>query len=215
MEFDILREMIDVIRAEQQRRASLLTDKDTNFAYDRWIFKDEPFVNELCLMLLVTLNHQVERELVRLAALADDEGSKINGQQYQEKIEQLRKGKSWDFKEIENRLKLESCEGYKSMKALRLLANSYKHDLSMMPNKGLLKLLNFETEVNYASLPESDMFREGLSASLSLPKDAVYCDIAERFVDIANDFLTNVRSRTKLSRIKWGLGSFKPSDCVR
>lgn len=102
MEFDILREMIDVIRAEQQRRASLLTDKDTNFAYDQWIFKDEPFVNELCLKLLVTLSHQVERELVRLAALADDEGSKINGQQYQEKIEQLRKGKSWDFKEIEN-----------------------------------------------------------------------------------------------------------------
>jgi hypothetical protein len=67
METGILKEVIAVIRAEQQRRASLLTDEDPNFAYDHWLFKDEPFVNELCLMLLVTLRHHVERELVRLA----------------------------------------------------------------------------------------------------------------------------------------------------
>jgi len=83
METGILKEVIAVIRAEQQRRASLLTDEDPNFAYDHWLFKDEPFVNELCLMLLVTLRHHVERELVRLAARAADEGEEISGQQYQ------------------------------------------------------------------------------------------------------------------------------------
>jgi hypothetical protein len=52
METGILKEVIAVIRAEQQRRASLLTDEDPNFAYDHWLFKDEPFVNELCLTSL-------------------------------------------------------------------------------------------------------------------------------------------------------------------
>jgi len=218
MKTGILKEVIAVIRAEQQRRASLLTDEDPNFAYDHWLFKDEPFVNELCLMLLVTLRHQVERELVRLAARAADEGEEISGQQYQEKVEQLRKRlrKRGGWNEIKDRLKLESCcEGYKSMEALRLLANSYKHDPSMEPDEDLLKLLKLETGVNYAPLPESDSLREAFAASIGLGKDTPYCDIAERFVDIARDFLVNLQSRTRLSRVKWGGVSLKPSDFAR
>ena len=138
----ILKEMIAVIRAEQQRRASLLTEENSNFAYDQWLFTDEPFVNELCLMLLVTLRHQVERELVSLGARSGGEEAEINGQQYQEKVEQLRKGKGWDWKEIEDRLELKFCEGYEAMEALRFLANSYKHDPSMEPSEELMQLLN-------------------------------------------------------------------------
>ena len=40
-------------------------------------------------MLLVTLRHQIERKLVRLAARADEGAKEINGQQYQEKVKQL------------------------------------------------------------------------------------------------------------------------------
>ena len=211
----ILKEMITVIRAEEQRRVSLLTDKDPNFAYDQWVFKHEPFVNELCLMLLVTLRHQVERELIGLAARAADDGKEISVKQYQEKVKQLRKGKAWDWTEIKNRLKLESCEEYASVEALRLLANSYKHDPSMEPSEDLLKWLNIETGVNYAPLPESDSLREGFAAFIGLEKGTTYCDIVDRFVDIASDFLANVQSRTKLSRVKWGAASFKPSDFAR
>jgi hypothetical protein len=74
MEMRILKDIIAVIRAEQQRRESLLTDEEPNFAYDQWLFTDAPFVAELCLMLLVTLRHQVERELARLAARAVGDG---------------------------------------------------------------------------------------------------------------------------------------------
>ena len=204
MESGILKEMIAVIRAEQLRRASLLTDEDPNFAYDQWLFKHEPFVNELCLMLLVTLRHQVERELVSLAARVSDKGEEISSRQHQDKIELLRKGRGWDWEEIRNRLKLESCEGYASIEALRLLANSYKHDPSMEPDENLLKLLKLETDVKYAPLPESSSLREAFAAFIDFGKDTAYCDIAERFVDIASGFLVNVQSRIKLSRIKRG-----------
>jgi len=211
----ILKEMIAVIRAEQQRRASLLTEEDPNFAYDQWLFTDAPFVNELCLMLLVTLRHQVERELVSLGARAADEGAVISGQQYQEKVEQLRKGKGWDWKEIEDRLKLELWEGYASMKALRFLANPYKHDPSMEPNEDLLELLKLETGVSYAPLPESDSLREGFAGFIGLGKDTDYCEIAARFVDIASDFLANAQNRTKLSQVKRGPASLDPSTFAR
>jgi len=215
METDIFKQMIAVIRAEEQRRESLLPDQDPNFAYDKWLFTDAPFINELCLMLLVTLRHQVERELVRLAARAADDGKEILGQQYQEKVKQLQIGKRWDWLEINNRLKPESCEGYAPMEALRLLANSYKHDPSMEPNDDLLKLLKLETGVNYAPLPESNSLREGLAEFIGLGKDTGYCDIAARLVDIASDFLANVQSRTRVSRVHWGPVSLHPKDFAR
>ena len=207
--------MITVIRTEEERRVSLLTDKDPNFAYDQWVFKDEPFVNELCLMLLVALRHQIERELIGLAARAADDGKEISVKQYQEKVKQLRKGKVWDWKEIRNRLKLESCEGYASMEALRLLANSYKHGPSMEPGEDLLKWLNLETGVIYAPFPESDTLREGFAAFSGLGKGATYCDIVDRFVDIASDFLAKVQSRTTLNRVKRGAASLNPIDFAR
>jgi hypothetical protein len=49
-------------------------------------------LNELCLMFLVTLRHQIERELVWLAALAADGGKVIDEKTYNERVEQLRAG---------------------------------------------------------------------------------------------------------------------------
>jgi hypothetical protein len=218
MDTHILKAMIAVIRTEQQRRTSLLNVENPNFAYDQWLFTDEPFINELCLMFLVTLRHQVERKMVGLAARAVDDGKEISGQQYQEKVKQLRKtnpkGKNigWDWKEINKRLKPKSCEKYKFTEALRLLANSYKHDPSMEPDEKLLRLLQLETGVNYAPLPESDSLRKGFADFIGLGKDADYCDIAERFVDIASDFLAKLKSRTKLSKVKWSAVSLNPND---
>lgn len=209
MEIDTLKQMIAVIRVEEQRRASLLTDQDQKFAYDQWLFTDKPFVNELCLMLLVTLRHQIEKELIWLAARAVDD-EEISDQQFYENLNQLRKTNG--LEKIKDRLKLGSSEGYQCTEALRLLANSYKHDPYMEPDHKLLDLLELETGVNYAPLPESDSLREGLAAFIGLEKDAGYCDIAERFVNIAKDFLVTVQSRTKLSRVKRSPVSLNPRD---
>jgi hypothetical protein len=53
----------------------------------------------------------------------------------------------------------------------------------------------------YMPLPESDYFRERLAESVDLPKNADYCAIAEKFTDLANQFMEEVRRNTPLARI--------------
>jgi hypothetical protein len=85
----------------------------------------------------------------------------------------------------------------------------------MEPDEELLKFLNLESEVNYAPLPESPKLQEELAASIGLGKDADYCDIVERFVDISSRFLADVQSRTKVSPVKWGHVSLDPDTFAR
>jgi hypothetical protein len=212
----LAKNILEIIRSEEERRISLLDDKDSDAAYDQWVFKDAPFLAELCLMLLVALRHQVERELVVLAARAANDGKEIDGKQCQKRVKELQDlplSKRW--KTIEARLKPQCCLGAEAIEALRLLANSYKHDPSKEPAEDLLKLLNLEVGVNYAPLPESDALREALAASVGLNQDADYCDIAETFLDIVDIFLTDVRRQPQISRVKWGAASLNPKDFAR
>src|SRR6476660_10045895 len=68
METRVLKEMIEVVKAEQQRREAQLQTIDSDYQYDRWLFTDLPFVSEMYLMILVALHHQIERGLVKIAA---------------------------------------------------------------------------------------------------------------------------------------------------
>lgn len=217
----ILQEMINVIRMEQDRRSSILKDQDPNIAYDQWLFTDEPFLNELCLMVLVTLRHQIERQMVALSARADKSGKEISGEQYQEKVKQLqktnKKGKTigWDWPKIWKRLNKQIYQKYRPIEALRLLSNSYKHDPSMEPDEELLSFLSLETGVNYASLSESDELRKGLAVLIGLSEDADYCEIVKQFIEIASHFLAEMETQTKLSKVKWGPVSLNPNDFAR
>ncbi len=218
----ILKDMITVIRTEQERRTSLLLQyKDPNLAYDQWLFTDGPFINELCFMFLVTLRHQIERELVLLAARSNENLKEISGQQYKERVNQLQitnnKGKNigWDWKEIKKRLKLKTYDKYEFIESLHLLSNLYKHDPSNKPNNELLNLIHLEIGINYASFTESDDFRKGFAKFIGLNEDADYCDISERFVDISKDFLLNVKGRANLSEVKWGAVSLDPNNFER
>lgn len=207
MDTKFFKKIIDIIKVEEQRRSSLRADEDPDIAYDRELFEDAPFVNELCLMLLVALRHQVERDLVGLAARADDDGKKITAQQYREKVKQLQEGKQWNWKEIYKRLNIEKKPDF--LEALRCLANSYKH--GMEPNDELLECLKLNIEAKYAPLPESDLLRKGLAELFGLDKYMSYCDIATWFVDRTSDFLESVQSRTALSPV---IVSLNPKDFV-
>lgn len=209
MQSDILREMIDIVRKEENRRASLLTNDNPDFAYDQWSFTHEPFVNELCLLLLVGLRHQVERALLSLAARAADDGKDIADQTYNQRVTEL-KGESNTWKLIESRLGLESCKEWKIMQLLRHLSNSYKHDFSGAPSNDLLKSLKLGTEVNYAPLPESQAVKESIARYIGLQDNASYCDISQRFVDKAMEFLDNVQKRNRLSNVRRKPVSLKP-----
>jgi DNA-binding transcriptional ArsR family regulator len=70
-DFKIAREIIGVIRAERQGRSDRLKNEDQDFAYLHWLFTDEPFINEMCLMVLVAVRHQVEGGLISFAARAN------------------------------------------------------------------------------------------------------------------------------------------------
>lgn len=209
--------------------------------YDQWLFTDAPFLNELCLMLLVALRHQVERELVLLAARLADDGSEITVEQYHKNVhkerELLKERDGW--KRIFRRLDVKSCKETKLLEALRLLSNSYKHDPFVKPDVKLLKLLNLPSEwpkkktattamsdgtsigsqspktpkkKNYAPLPGSSSLQEAFAVFVGLGRDADYCDITERFVESVNEFLEGLKSRTKVRPFEKRLVSLNPQD---
>jgi hypothetical protein len=204
MNFTTAREMIGVIRAERQVRANRLRDEDQDFAYDQWLSIDEPFVNDMCLMVLIALRHQVERELIFIAACVDV-GEAITVEKYHENVAKYRE-KGW--KNLEVKLNLKSFPQWEaSMETLRLLANCLKHEPTQEPNRQLLEHLGLPPKPeerfvdSYAALSESRSFKEGLAEYVKLPRDADYCRIAETFVYLASEFLELVRKQTPLAQI--------------
>jgi hypothetical protein len=201
METQILKEMIGVIKAEQQRRETQLDTMDPDYQYDRWQFIDRPILNDMSLMILDALRQQVERELIRIAALSG--GHEISGVEYQANLqrerERLRKGGWTDLDKI---LKLKRCREGKYIEALRLLSNSYKHGPTVEPDEELLQLLMLETNVKYAPLSESNSLREALGRFVGLGKDADLCDIAEEFIGKASIYVDAIRQKMTLSPIR-------------
>jgi len=229
--------MIDVIRVEQ-RRAERRADMHPDVIYDQWLFTDAPFVNELCLMLLVALRHQVERELVLLSARLADDGNEISVEQYHNNVQKerrlLKERDGW--KRVLIRLEVKPCKETKVLEVLRLLSNSYKHDPFVKPDIKLLKLLSLPSEwpkkkaamggaapagghlpkspqkKSYAPLPESSSLQEAFAVFVGLGKNADYCDITERFVESVNKFLEGLKSRTKVRPFERKRVSFSDED---
>jgi len=207
MHLSAAKEVIDVIRTAQGRRAAARrADEDPDIAGEIWVEVDVPFVNELSLMLLVAVWHQLERELIWLAALVTDDGNDIDDlKQYSKNVktarERFRRPGGW--KDITSKLNLKACAEWNSMEMLHHLANCYKHDPSGKPDEKLLTDLALDaTEIEkYASIPESHRFREGLIAFLNLEKDADFSDIAEELLNRVAGFLTDVRTKAPLRHI--------------
>jgi hypothetical protein len=211
MDTAVAQDMIRLIRAEADRRVPHVVDDSEEAieaARDQWLSSDEPFLNELCLLLLVALRHQVERELVRIAARTTDDGEAIGREQYREKLKAEReylKQKKYGWKRLIDLLKLRSyVEWNSSMETLRLLANCYKHDLSQTADEEFLKHLKSDLSLNYMPLAESGYLRQDIAASLSLEKDADYWEIAEEFASRVEQLLTDVRSQPNVSKVKGG-----------
>jgi hypothetical protein len=206
------KDTIEVIRKERQRRRAELPDPE-DAAYDQWMFTDEPFINDLCLVLLVAIRHQVERELVGIAARVTDDGAPLDRKQYQERMRDEREGLRHGWKPLIGKLDLRSFPEWQgSMQTLRLLVNSYKHSPWGRPDEDLLQHLKLPLTRNYAVLPDSRSVREKLADSLGLDKDADYCEITEELLNRADSFLGSVRQRPGLSEVKWGRLSLAAAD---
>ncbi len=210
LDADVLKKMIGLVAAEEFRRENQLNQMPVDVAYDHWLFTDMPFVNEMCLWLMVALHHQVERELMSLAVRAVDDCKEISYEKYSQELRNLRKPRSGCLSKMRTRLSLRQCTGYRQMETLRLVANCCKHSTAMQPDKeldrDLFTALQLETEHVYAALPESNAVRERLAKLVGLTKECSYSDIAVRFVDVASDHLKAVKkhNETKLSHVKRG-----------
>jgi hypothetical protein len=213
MDTKVAAEVIAVIRREKRRRFARLGRTDVEYAYDVWLFRDAPFVNELCLMMLVTIHHQVERDLVKIAAKCTGNSRKtLTGDAYRRRIREERaRVRAHGMGKLIAKLKLNSFgEWNSSMRTLQLLANCFKHSPSLRPDRPLLKHLRMPVlaerrpSVVYAPLPESDIFRERLAKSLKLDKDADYCAITEEFLARGTRFLKEVEVQPGISPVKLG-----------
>jgi hypothetical protein len=139
MDMSDAKAFVDLVTTETRRREKLLTDGDADYAYDHWMFTDLPFLHDLSLLFLVAIRHQIERRLLHFAACATGHGNPIDRAEYDKRLNALHTmslGARW--KEIEARVNPAGCVHFKSIEALRLLANSYKHDPRNQPDKELI-----------------------------------------------------------------------------
>jgi hypothetical protein len=208
----VVKDLIAVLRTERDRRITSLEDEHADYAADRWLFTDEPFLNELGLVLLVAIRHQLERELIRLAARVTDDRHEMSGDEYCQRVEDERerlRSDGWKFLIAKLRLRA-FPEWNTSLKTLQLLANDYKHNSSHGPSKELLEhlglnpIISRSPTVRYAPLPESRQFREALALSLNLDSAADYSAIADEFLSRAERLLADVEQQLGLSPVKWG-----------
>jgi len=213
MDAKLMRSIIDVIKAEEKKRSKRRSKLDANLAYDHWLFNDLPFVNELYLMLLVAISHQIEKELLLLAARAGDGATEMTRAHYDREIESLLNKKNAErWKTIEKRLSLQRSPEYTKLRLLRLLANSYKHNPFCKPSKKLLEEIDPETHVNYAALPNSQAIMRAFCGSLGLENEAGYSRVAEEFVTIFERFLAKVKGTVPLRPLERKPVSLRPQD---
>jgi hypothetical protein len=206
------RDMLAIVRAERQRRVDALEADDQDWRWDQGTFRDEPFINEMCLVLLVSIRHLLERELAGLGARVRADNRPIPGKEYwrlvSEEKQALRKKDGW--KKLAAKLKLESFAAWKGpLETLRLLANTYKHEPGYAaPSEDLLAhlelnpIISVNPTVTYASLPESQDFREALAVHLGLVQDADYADIIEAFLNSVERFVAEVERQPHIVAVE-------------
>ena len=203
-----LAESLILIRSERSRLDRRLADRDSDSAYDTWRSEDVPFVNELCLTLLVAIWHQVERELIHRAARVTVDRAPIDQSDYVRKIHENRKRvREKGAPAIAETLGM----GWPDwLEALRLLVNCYKHDPETRPDEKLLRHLGLPARPNeplvvaYAPLPESRLLLDGWTAFLGLAQEADYCTVAEQLITRVEQFMANVDNVSPLSSVKRG-----------
>ena len=207
MDFTDAKAFIDLITAEYTRRADVLLqeDDDTGYGCDQWIFTDLPFLHDLCILYLVAIRHHIERRLLFLATCAIDDGHKIKRSEFESRQKTLLDMNLYErWKEIDRRLQPKKCARYTSVEALRLLANSYKHEPRLQPHIDLVKHLGLDEKLVYAPIPESFELKKGLARIVGLPDDSRFSEITEMFVAHGDEFLKDVRARNVLSPVNWG-----------
>jgi hypothetical protein len=219
MDVTALRDMIAAIRNEADRRGRQLKKIATEHRYDQWVYYDEPLLNELCLLVLIAIRHEVERDLLGLGARVSRRVTAFSQKSYLRRLANERKQLRSGWKPLIAKLGLAAFPAWtSSMETLRLLANCYKHDPFGGPDDGLLKHLRphlkYKQRRKYDVLPESNCFREGLALSLGLPRETDYVRITEDLLAKAEAFVDDVKGQSFIAEVRRGHVSLHPRDFV-
>jgi hypothetical protein len=181
MNTKLIRSLTEFIRAEEDSRESLRASMSAEAAHCQAIFHDAPLTNELYLLVLLFMWHEIEKEIVLMAALSSVQNSSpLTRDDYQKEVEHLG-GMRYEKRkiEIERRLPALDARSWDLLDLLRLLANSFKHDPFDKPDHRLLKRLRLPENMNYASMAESGAVRSGLAQFLGIGDEATFSEIVE------------------------------------
>ena len=92
------------------------------------------------------------------------------------------------------------------------MANAYTHEPWYTPSEQLLTSLSLDRDRNYAALYESEAVRQAVAARLGLRSDVDYCDIAQKFIDVAASFTSKLKATLPLTPIRREPISMNPDD---
>lgn len=215
MDTKLIRSMITVIATEEEMRKSIPSDADeAQYGYDEWRMEDWPLLNNMYLLVMVSIWHSIERDLVLLAARRGDPTSKIPFEEYKSCVTAIANTRQ-RLRRLKKELKLSAFSDWRALDALRLLANCYKHDPFNEPQDELLKALGLDRAACYASLNESPALCEAFCSALGLGAEAQYKDVAKAYLEIADRFIKEVRTKTPLRPHKARRVSFRAADLAR
>jgi hypothetical protein len=216
MNTDLIRSLVGLVEAEEQNRKNARSSMPVEAADYQATFRDTPLVNELYLLVLLFIWHEVEKEIVLIAALSSMvDNSPISRDDYSKEVDRLGSldGKTRK-RELKKLLPLDRRQ-WDLLEVLRLLANSFKHDPFDKPNGILLKRLGLPENANYAPLSESGAVRFGLSKFLGIGDEATFSEIVNALRKSCDQILFVLRSGTRLRSFKHELVSLNPDTFER
>jgi hypothetical protein len=141
MNTKLIRSLVELVKAEEQSREKARSSMTADAAYYQATFHDTPLTNELYLLVLLFMWHEIEKEIVLLAAMSgSQDASPMTRDDYRKEVERLGSldGKTRK-KEIERLLPKLDNRAWDLLDVLRLLANSFKHDPFDKPSGVYLK----------------------------------------------------------------------------
>jgi hypothetical protein len=206
MNTNLIKSLIELVKAEELSRENARSLMPADAADYQATFRDTPLTNELYLLVLLFIWHEIEKEIVLIAALSgSQDASPITRDDYRKKVTRLEKlNQDRRKRELEKLLPALDPRAWDLLDVLRLLANSFKHDPFDKPKGVLIERLGLPKNMNYAPMSESGAVRFGLAKFLGIGDDASFSQIVDAVCKSCDRILLALRAGTPLRSFDTG-----------
>lgn len=197
----LVKSLVELVRTEERSREDLRASMSPDASYYKATFHDDPLTNELYLLVLLFMWHELEKEIVLMAALSSaEDASPMTRDGHRQEVKRISKLKPEAKKRaaIEKRLPALDIRAWELLDVLRLLANSFKHNPFGKPNRQLLERLGLPENMNHGTLSESGAVRFGLGKFLGVGDDVSFSEIVDAVRKSCDRILLSLESGTPL-----------------